>query len=297
MFTIAGISVYHFISTPKDMLYCPKCNTHYQDDTLSYCLQDGLPLRVVVANQGAIPDEAETVVTGRVQSDLPPQVAANDWAVTSNVRSKPEYKKSSTALVVLLTVFATLLVFSLVGGAIWFYVAGHKAATNGNVNSIADNTNRRTPPPPASPSPTPTKSVTPTPTPLDEEEIGDLKREALKSLMTWRAMSESRDIDSYMERYADKVDYYLKKGATKDFVRKDKQKAFDMYDKVGSDISNTDVKVSSTGEEATIEFDKEWEFEGATRSKGKVRQEVKMKRVDGEWLIFSERDLKLYYKE
>jgi hypothetical protein len=57
-----------------------------------------------------------------------------------------------------------------------------------------------------------------------------------------------------------------------------------------------DITVAPTGDEVTVQFDKEWEFEGATRSEGKVRHELKMKRVSGAWLITSERDIQEYRK-
>ena len=125
----------------------------------------------------------------------------------------------------------------------------------------------------------------------------EIKKEVAKTIYTWKSTAESHDLDSYMGNYAETVDYYLKKGASRSVVRADKQRAFDRFDTLESDISNMDITVAPSGDEATALFDKEWEFEGETRSKGKVRQEMRFKKVNGAWLITAEKDIKVYYTE
>jgi hypothetical protein len=63
-------------------------------------------------------------------------------------------------------------------------------------------------------------------------------------------------------------------------------------------ISNLSVTPDATGERATAVFDKEWVFDGAEKSSsGKVKSELQMRKINGEWKITSERDLKVYYIE
>ena len=114
--------------------------------------------------------------------------------------------------------------------------------------------------------------------------------------MTWKSMAESRDLDSYMGNYAEKIDYYAKKGVSRSYVRDDKRKYFDGFTSIRSDITNMDITVSPSGDEATVLFDKEWDSEGAKRSAGKLRQELKLRNVSGDWLITSEKQLKVYYQ-
>ncbi len=99
-----------------------------------------------------------------------------------------------------------------------------------------------------------------------------------------------------MSFYADRLDYYNKKGASIDFVRKDKIRALSPYDDVKLNVSNLSVTPDSTGEIATAVFDKQWFFEGEEKySEGKVQSQVKFKKFGGKWKIISEKDLKVYY--
>jgi hypothetical protein len=59
-------------------------------------------------------------------------------------------------------------------------------------------------------------------------------------------------------------------------------------------ISNLKVQLDMTGQSAAAVFDKKWRFEGDGVSRGAVQQEIKLRKVDGRWLIISERDLRVY---
>lgn len=273
-------------------MICPKCSTRYEDDTLRFCLRDGTSLVPDPSLEGQ--GEMETVVTGRGYTD-PAAVGYPPSATSPQV----EPRGSKTTFIVVLTVLITVIILGLIGAGVWLYLRERQAGPENNTNS-ANGT-------PAKPTPARNKNTNASgPGPSNTAgnannisntpniDVDELKRDVKKSLMTWRSMAESRDLDSYMDNYADTVDYYLKKGATKAFVRGDKQKAFDAFDSIKFDIDDIDVTVSSAGDEATVQFDKEWEFEGARSSKGKVRQELKMKLVNGAWLITSEKDLKEY---
>ncbi|MEO6588762.1 MAG: hypothetical protein ABIP06_05490, partial [Pyrinomonadaceae bacterium] len=81
-------------------------------------------------------------------------------------------------------------------------------------------------------------------------------------------------------------------------VRADKQRAFAQYDSIKFKISDVKVTPDATGEKATAIFDKEWNFEGAEKySSGKVRQMLTFSKINGQWLITGEKDLKTYYVE
>ena len=98
-----------------------------------------------------------------------------------------------------------------------------------------------------------------------------------------------------MRKYAGTVDYYRKRGASVDFVRRDKQRAFDRFSSISVTISNMNVAVGDSGETATATFDKEWVFQGSRTSTGKVQQQMQFRKINGEWLITGERDVKVYY--
>ena len=99
-----------------------------------------------------------------------------------------------------------------------------------------------------------------------------------------------------MNSYAERVDYYRKRGASIGFVRNDKQKAFSTYNNIEIDISNMSVSPDASGETATVVFDKQWRFEGVEKtSEGKVQQQLQLRKTGGAWKITGERDLKVYY--
>ncbi|CAN5727750.1 hypothetical protein BH24ACI2_BH24ACI2_13080 [soil metagenome] len=295
------------------MKYCPSCQTSYTDDTLKFCLQDGTPLVEVSNSRAQIPTiafgegEAETVISPKSREPIrrvePLEIENYQREPVQEERITdvhPKTKKSNTALIVALTTLATLLVL---GGAIgaWFYFKDGKTEiaqnTNNKVavnqNSVSKNNSN------AEISPLPTASVkisTPTPAPTFNPET--VKNEVSDKIYLWQSATEVGDINGYMNNYADTIDYYNKRGASRSFVQNDKQKAFSKFDNIEINLSNLRVTPDASGENATAVFDKEWRFEGEKNySAGKVQTQLKLKKINGKWLITSERDLKVYYTE
>lgn len=298
------------------MKFCPNCRTQYSDDSLQFCLQDGTPLSAV--NDSSEPPtvafgEPETVVKARqvepIRFEIPEQsrqnYETNRTVNTSNFQ--PEPKRSNTFKIVLATAFVMFLLFgALAAGAYFLFLRKPEIAQN-NANSANQNANANT-------KPNTNKSPSPTVTPnantnanivanVDKPAISAAEKEKIKSnvserIDTWKSDGESLDLEGYMQNYAPTVDYYNRKGITRAQVQSDKEKAFNMYDSISVKITNLTVKPDDSGETATAVFDKEWEFESGDKySEGKVQQELKLKKVNNQWLIVSERDLKLYYKE
>lgn len=281
------------------MMMCPNCRARYDDDTLKFCLEDGTPL---VAGPVT---EAPTVAFGNVGTVLSPkgQTGAS-WGPGqtggfSPPTQPPPARKSNTGLAVLLTALGMLVIFGIVAAGAWMYFKdrqGERQNSNSSLTSVStansatpnSKPNTRSTPSPAA------NSWSNTPPAVSDEEV---KKEVAKTIYTWKSTAESHDLDSYMGNYAETVDYYLKKGASRAFVRDSKEKAFDTFDSISIDISNLSVTPGPAGDEASADFDKEWVFDGSRRSTGKVRQQLQLKRVHGEWLITAERDLKVYYSK
>lgn len=298
------------------MKFCPNCRTQYTDDTLKFCLQDGTPLSVA----GDSPEpptvafgETETVIGARqvepIRFEIPEQnrQTFEQKSAPDTANFQPEPKKSNTFSVVLATIFAMLVIFGIVGaGAYYFFlrkpdIAQNAANTaNQNANTNVKTNANKSPSPTAAPTANANANVSAN---TEKPAISAAEKEKIKSSVAervdlWKSDGESLDLDSYMQNYAPTVDYYNKKGATRAQVQTDKEKAFNLYDSVSVKITNLTVTPDDAGENATAVFDKEWKFEGAEQySAGKVRQELKLKKVNNQWLIASERDLKLYYKE
>ena len=165
------------------------------------------------------------------------------------------------------------------------------------------------------PTPTNTPVVTPTATAAATVPVGNINSnagdlilgpspeidrdrasgEVSQQVQSWRSSTESGDMNSLIRKYAASVQYHRKSNASPEFIRADKQRAYRLFDSMSIRISNMDVSVSGSGETASAHFDKEWVFEGPRRSSGKVRQQLQFRRMNGQWLITGERDIKVYY--
>lgn len=274
--------------------------SQYTDDTLRYCLQDGTPLESVIGDsQEGVwrPTEEETVVAER-RAPHAPQIVPIRRDPESSGEAVVSSRKSRTGLIVLATALGTLLLFGLLAAGFWIMSRGGRRETAKNTLNV----NVAAAPVPQKPSPTPTPAPTPesnsaninaataSPTP-DQAALG---REVTKAIAGWQEDSESMDIESLAERYGPKVDYYRNTAARREFVLRDKERAFSQYDSVKFDITNMQIRPGSEPDTAVAEFDKAWAFDGENPSEGKVRSRLDLKKVDGDWLIIGERDLKVY---
>ena len=232
--------------------------------------------------------ETETVISSRTrgQEAYPTEVSARSTV------AEPAERRSKTALIVLLTAVLTLLVFGVAGLGYWIYMRQREKEDA----RVAPN--NRLPVPTATVSdakPTPTPSPTPNPTstktPVDRSKI---TREVTDAISSWKEDTESGDVDAVTRHYADRVDYFNRGGVGRDFIGRDKERAFSDFDSIDINIANVKVDVDDTGESATAEFDKSWQFVGDRVSEGKVRSQLKLKKSNGKWIITSERDLRVY---
>ncbi|MEJ7847743.1 MAG: hypothetical protein WKF92_06625 [Pyrinomonadaceae bacterium] len=289
------------------MKYCPNCQTQYTDETLKFCLQDGTPLAEQFAEPvtSAALDEDQTVISDRKQklwNDMQARDPQTEAALPPPVQR--EVRTSKTPWIILTALLTSLLVAA---GA-WLYFRNQpdetaKASNSSNRQTGGNSVLNKSPSPtpganltadviPANPNSAADESDSPPP-PANRDQARD---DVSKRIYDWTTLTESGEIDELMGNYANRVDYYLKPGASPEYIRNDKLRAFSEFDSIEFEIDNMNVEVDRSGEEATAEFDKSWNFGGQTRSEGKVRQQMKLKKIDGVWLITGERDLKLYYK-
>ena len=78
------------------------------------------------------------------------------------------------------------------------------------------------------------------------------------------------------------------------FIRADKSRAFSRFTDIKMNLSNIQLTLNDRGDKITAVFDKGWRFSGERTSTGKVRQQLELSKVDGRWLITSEKDIKVY---
>ncbi len=296
------------------MKRCPNCQTTYADDSLQFCLQDGMPL-AGISNQNSADyfnTESETIVSPKrvepIRFEPPSSYQTNDaHRQPTNepvVVEKHEKKKSNTAAIVTLSVLGTILLLALGGLGAWLYFANKKTQVAVGVNTATQNrppnanvANQNTNANVATPSPTATATPTAQPT-LKPETVKAVINDVKDVVDEWKDTTENLQLDAHLSQYADTVDYYRggRVGIAK--VRADKEQAYSAYDSVNINITNMKITPDTSGEKATALFDKEWNFEGAEKfSSGKVQQQLTFSKINGRWRITGEKDLKVYYTQ
>ena len=281
------------------MKVCPTCQSRYTDDTLLYCLQDGSAL-VTEESQPPAPTvaytgELETVVKNRQTNTE--ENYARQTGDAANYQTQP--KRSNTALIFVVALLAVILLFGVAGIGAWLYFSKGKKeiAQNTNVNSSTPENKKTNTNFNSSAFPSPNVSKTPAPTPAQTPNVSpeEVKREVSERVNSWTSALVSRNLASYMNHYADTVDYFNRNGASIATVRADKQRAFSIYNSFDVEVSNLRVTTDAAGT-ATAVFDKEWYFEGDERSsEGKVQTQLRLRKIGGAWKITGEKDLKVYY--
>jgi len=278
---------------------CPNCGTRYTDDSLQFCLQDGSPLRHSVAAE----QDAETIVSrrhGGIREQVDPVAEPGGVYETSpDPRSIPPQRRSRIMPIVIVTALVTLLIFSIGGIAVWLLTHDNQSAARPSGNNPRGQVSPTSPP--IAQTATPTPAISPTPAnnanTAAAEPVADksaISRQISDVIGEWESNTESFNIDELIGRYADRVDYYRSGATSRAAVARDKERAFSQFDSIDFRISNVKIDVSDAGDTAIAEFDKEWTFEGERVSEGRVRSQLRFRKVNNRWLITSEKDLKVY---
>ena len=131
---------------------------------------------------------------------------------------------------------------------------------------------------------------------------------------TRRGVEAGRDIQKLLERYqiairarnpqwvadcyAPKVKtFYLVHNAPNSKVLSEFARSFDIYTDIDK-FTISEVHFSELDRDrATATFDREWDFRGTKNYAGKEKEQMMFEKINGSWLIVSERELKLYWTQ
>jgi hypothetical protein len=303
------------------MKRCPTCQSTYTDDSLKFCLQDGTTLVRMSGSSGVgptVPDQEKTLlinsrertneppateilpsVLPTVASSRTPQTTPQSFLPTGmGVQDRvttPQGPKSN-ALIIPVTIAATVLVLAALGLGAWLLLGEKQSGANGNTRVEKQNTttNTQTRSSPAASVTPVASSPTPTPSPVN---VAAVRKEVMDALNGWAESSMERDIERQMSYYADTLDiYYTKTNVSASVVRADRQRAYDTFSTLDIELSNVQITPDATGERANVILDKTWNFEGEEKStSGSVQQELRLAKIDGRWRINGEKDLQVYY--
>jgi hypothetical protein len=128
-----------------------------------------------------------------------------------------------------------------------------------------------------------------------EEPVGS--RAGIDSLLDrWRNTFASGDVNGQVILYAPKMElFYRRNGVSRETVRREKARMMELYPRVHRyDISDVTLE-SHKGDEAVVSFRKDWDMNGDRRFSGAERQRLKLKRINGDWKIIREEELRIYW--
>lgn len=123
----------------------------------------------------------------------------------------------------------------------------------------------------------------------------EMKATLRTALNDWVAATNARDIDRQMTFYNPVVEaFYRSRNASREDVRRDKERVFERASSIDIRTSAPDIRLSADGRTATMRFHKRYEIVGGGEDRrGEVVQELRWQRINGEWRITSERDLRV----
>lgn len=267
------------------MKVCPKCNSSYSDESLNFCLTDGVPL-VDEENLDEYLSKQNSNSWHTAETLLDPRLSARDSRPTSVNPSSPTLELGSTTARNLKSprnkfyapVIAILLGTIIVGGGIWWF---SKSSNSTNKSVLSDET-----------ASIPKHAIVP----ISPEQDAQVKRELTDFMQSWARTNEQKNSDAHLAHYANILEvYYSESNRDKNHVLADRLRAWQRYDSVQMQIDNLKITPESN-ESATIVFDKSWTMKNAQKtSTGSVQQEIHATKTGGKWLIDGEKDLKVYF--
>lgn len=140
--------------------------------------------------------------------------------------------------------------------------------------------------------------VTLTSAPIADQSSSSADVEIRNSLEGWAQASRNRDIDGHLQYYADTLDFYYNRTMVPSSkVREDRTRAFAKFNYISVQLSNINIQLDSTGQRATVTFDKTFDFRGDNNAffNGSVQALLALTKLGGSWLITGEKELKVYY--
>ena len=122
--------------------------------------------------------------------------------------------------------------------------------------------------------------------------IADTLRSALDE---WIAATNRRDIDGQMEFYMPQLEaFYLARNSTRALVWREKNQTFGSADFVDIRAEEPEIVFQDGGATAVMRFRKTYKVEAGNKIRnGIVIQELRWRRTNDDWRIFSERDVRV----
>jgi ketosteroid isomerase-like protein len=125
----------------------------------------------------------------------------------------------------------------------------------------------------------------------EASEAGALRGE----LERWVEATNGKDIPGQMDFYASRLRaYYLTRDTPRDVVRADKSRVFARATAINISAEEPEIVFLEGGSAAVMRFRKRYEVRGGPQSgRGEVIQELRWRKTERGWKIYSERDIRV----
>lgn len=267
------------------MKVCPKCNSSYSDETLNFCLTDGVPLVAEEILDEYLSKQSNSKSWHTAETLVDQRFSMADARPTAVSSSAPTFELGNTTARNLApaqsnkTLYAILgvLLIAVIGGIWWF----SKSSNQSNKSVLSDET-----------ASIPKHAIVP----ISPEQDAQVKKELTDFMQSWARTNSEKNPDTHLAHYANMLEvYYGESGKDKNHVLADRLRAYQRYDSIQMQVDNLKITPQST-ESAMIVFDKSWTMKNDKKtSTGSVQQEIHVTKTNGKWLIDGEKDLKVYF--
>ncbi len=124
----------------------------------------------------------------------------------------------------------------------------------------------------------------------------EAQKDIEKVIYRWIETSNEKNLDEHMSFYADLIEFYFtENNVPKSKVLKDVRKLYSSSRLINVAIRNIAFQFVSD-DNVAVTFDKRWDiFGGKHRFAGDEKQMLKLKKYKGEWKIYSEEELDIYW--
>src|SRR5690349_8185692 len=210
------------------MKVCPKCNSSYSDETLNFCLTDGVPL---VAEE--ILDEylskhnskswhtAETLVDPRFSMAGRP-TSVNPSSPTLELGNTTARNFAPVRSNRLLYTILGVLVIALIGGGIWWFSKSAPASKTVLLDTPS----------------VPKHAIVP----ISPEQDAQIKKELTDFMLNWAKTNSEKNADAHLAHYANTLEvYYGESGKDKNHVLADRLRAYQRYDSIQMQVDNLKI--------------------------------------------------------
>lgn len=130
---------------------------------------------------------------------------------------------------------------------------------------------------------------------VDRRDEADEASALRVDLERWVEATNEKDIRKQMDFYMPKLlAYYLTRNVPSDFVREEKSRVFARATAINISAEEPEIVFLEMGSAAVMRFRKRYQIEGGLPSRrGEVIQELRWRKTDDGWKIYSERDIRI----